>query len=261
MALPHNETMMTIGALASRAGVTVRAVRHYHAKGLLAEPDRDDAGYRRYDATAVVELIKIRTLAEAGIPLARVRELLHANAEEFAVAIADVDERLREEIRVRQRHRKRIARLAAGDALVLPREVVDFLDELRALGVDERIVAVERDGWIPLALHAPATVRELLQRKRSQLVQPPLVAFYLTLGRAIDQPCSDALLVELADETACYLDELTDARGVDYVAGNLEPSVVQLLDDLAVAAAPVTGRLRQLMAERGWSGWTRLERG
>ncbi|MFI9839163.1 MerR family transcriptional regulator [Nonomuraea sp. NPDC051941] len=68
--------MLTIGELASYAGVTVRAVRHYHAKGLLPEPERDHSGYRRYDAGAVVELIKIRTLTGAGVPLARVRELL-----------------------------------------------------------------------------------------------------------------------------------------------------------------------------------------
>lgn len=70
--------MLTIGQLASYAGVTVRAVRHYHAKGLLPEPERDHSDYRRYDAHAVVELIKIRTLADAGVPLARVRELLAA---------------------------------------------------------------------------------------------------------------------------------------------------------------------------------------
>ena len=75
--------MLTIGQLASYAGVTVRAVRHYHAKGLLPEPERDHSGYRRYDAHAVVELIKIRTLADAGVPLARVRELLDADEEEF----------------------------------------------------------------------------------------------------------------------------------------------------------------------------------
>src|SRR5207253_1241602 len=46
--------MLTIGELASYAGVTVRAVRHYHAKGLLPEPERDHSGYRRYGAAAVV---------------------------------------------------------------------------------------------------------------------------------------------------------------------------------------------------------------
>jgi DNA-binding transcriptional MerR regulator len=94
--------MLTIGQLAAHAGVTVR---HYHAKGLLPEPERDASGYRRYDAKAVVDLIKIRTLADAGVPLARVEELLHADDAQFASAVAEIDERLRAEIRERKRHR------------------------------------------------------------------------------------------------------------------------------------------------------------
>ncbi len=39
--------MLTIGQLAAYAGVTVRAVRHYHQVGLLPEPERDASGYRR----------------------------------------------------------------------------------------------------------------------------------------------------------------------------------------------------------------------
>ena len=35
--------MLTISQLAAYAGVTVRAVRHYHTKGLLPEPTRDNA--------------------------------------------------------------------------------------------------------------------------------------------------------------------------------------------------------------------------
>ncbi|EMD30237.1 MerR family transcriptional regulator [Amycolatopsis azurea] len=70
------------------AGVTVRTVRHYHHVGLLAEPGRDASGYRRYSAQAAVDLIRIRTLADAGVPLARVDTLLHARPAEFAAAIA-----------------------------------------------------------------------------------------------------------------------------------------------------------------------------
>ncbi|MEU0493131.1 MerR family transcriptional regulator [Nocardiopsis sp. NPDC006139] len=88
--------MLTIGELASYAGVTVRAVRHYHAEGLLAEPERDRSGYRRYGADAVIELIRIRTLARAGVPLSRVRELLRADREGFAAAVDDIDARLEE---------------------------------------------------------------------------------------------------------------------------------------------------------------------
>lgn len=231
--------MLTIGELAAYAGVTVRAVRHYHVKGLLPEPERDHSGYRRYDATAVVELIKIRTLADAGVPLGRVRELLQAGEDEFATAVADIDRRLQAEIRERQRHRERIARLTAGDSLVLPPEVVAFLDQLRALGVDERIVQVERDGWIPLAAHSPGRIPEWTARKRRQIADRRLVDFYLTLGQALDRTDDDPQLVALADKMAAYISEVADERGEDYVDdADIEPPIAKLLDSLAFATAP-----------------------
>ena len=253
--------MLTIGELASHAGVTVRAVRHYHATGLLPEPERDHSGYRRYDGGAVVELIRIRTLAEAGVPLARVRELLRADEEEFAAAVAEIDERLRAEIRQRQRHRERIARLAAGENLALPPEVVEFLDELRALGVDERIVQVERDGWIPLAAHSPERVPEWMARKREQIADPEFIGFYLTLSRALDRSDDDPRLVGLADELAAYLTRLADAHGEEFVDDvDLEPPFAELMDALAFDTAPPARRLIALLQERGWTGWTKLER-
>lgn len=48
--------------------------------------------------------------------------------------------------------------MAAGDSLVLPAQVVDYLARLRALGMSERIIGIERDGWILLAAHAPRQV-------------------------------------------------------------------------------------------------------
>ena len=88
--------MITIGQLAAYAGVTIKAVRHYHKRGLLEEPTRDSSGYRRYTAQHAIELVKIKTLAEAGVPLARVKELLAAGPDRFAAAIAEVDRTLQE---------------------------------------------------------------------------------------------------------------------------------------------------------------------
>ncbi|MFE6611603.1 MerR family transcriptional regulator [Amycolatopsis sp. NPDC057786] len=253
--------MLTIGELASYAGVTVRAVRHYHAKGLLPEPGRDHSGYRRYDAGAVVELIRIRTLAEAGVPLSRVRELLQAGEEEFAAAVTDIDKRLRAEIRQRQRHRERIARLTAGESLVLPQEVVEILDRLRAHGVDERIVQVERDGWILLAAHSPERVPEWAARKRERITDPPLIDFYLTLGQALDREGDDPGLVELADRLAVYITRMADERNEAYVGDTeVSPPFAELMDTLAFDTAPPARRLIELMRTRGWTGWTKLER-
>ncbi len=254
--------MLTIGELAAYAGVTVRAVRHYHAKGLLPEPERDHSGYRRYDAGAVVELIRIRTLAEAGVPLARVRELLQAGEEEFAAAVADIDGRLEAEIRVRRRHRERIARLASGDSLALPPEVVGFLDRLRALGVDERIVQAERDGWIPLVARSPERVPEWIARKREQIADPEFVDFYLALGAALGRSDDDPRLVELADRVAAYVTKLADERGEEYVGdpGGVEPALAELMDTLVFDTVPSARRLIELLKQRGWAGWTTLQR-
>lgn len=253
--------MLTIGELASYAGVTVRAVRHYHATGLLPEPERDHSGYRRYDAGAVVELIRIRTLAEAGVPLARVRELLQAEEEEFAAAVTDIDRRLRTEISRLQRHRERIARLACGDSLTLPPQVVEYLDHLRALGVDERIVRAERDGWIPLAARSPERVAAWVARKREQIADPRFAGFHLSLSQALDRADDDPRLIELADELAGYLTRMADQRGEDYVDDTgIEAPLAELMDALAFATVPPARRLIELLERRGWTGWTKLER-
>ena len=227
----------------------MRAVRHYHAKGLLPEPERDHSGYRRYDAGTVVELIRIRTLAEAGVPLARVQELLQADEEDFAAAIADIDKRLSAEIRQLQRHRERIHRLAAGDSLALPPEIVEFLDQLRALGVDERIVQVERDGWIPLAAHSPERVPELVARKREQMSHPQLTDFYLTLGQALDGADNDPMLVEMVDRTAAYLTQLAVEQGEDDVARRHRAIACRAARRIGVrhrSAGPPTDRATEL---------------
>src|SRR5262245_41075260 len=106
---------LTIGDVAAFAGVTVRAVRHYHERGLLPEPPRDARGYRRYDSQAVVDLIRIRALGDAGVPLARVRELLDADPDEFAQALAEIDESLERQIGEMERHRRAVAQLAGAE--------------------------------------------------------------------------------------------------------------------------------------------------
>ncbi len=248
--------MLTISQLASYARVTVRAVRHYHQVGLLPEPERDRSGYRSYDATAVVELIKIRTLADAGVPLAQVPDLLDAAPEQFADAVNEIDKRLRSEIRRLQRNRTEVAKLAAGDSLALPDEAVAHLEMLRDVGVSEAMIEVERDAWILIAAQWPEQMPAWIADKRQQFEDPRMVKLYQLLDpteMATDDPrlpeAAD-LLVELAEEWATRQqpDELDDR------------AFVNLLDSFANQFAPITDRLQELLAERGWSGWTHLER-
>ncbi|MGH1564196.1 MerR family transcriptional regulator [Mumia sp. DW29H23] len=263
--------MLTISELASYAGVTVRAVRHYHAKGLLPEPERDRSGYRRYDAHAAVELIRIRILADAGVPLSRVRQLLAADDDAFAAAVEEIDRRLRAEIRDRQRHRDQIAQLAAGDSLALPPEFVAYLDRLRELGFLERVIEVERDSWILIAAQAPEHLSTLMELKRQQIEVPEVRALYLDIGEIFDCAADDARLPALADRVVAFI-EATAAR-VETSEGRhaaldvrtddaewLTEELVALLDAAFVASFPSGPRLLELLEERGWTGWTNMRR-
>jgi DNA-binding transcriptional MerR regulator len=253
--------MLTIGQLAAYAGVTVRAVRHYHAKGLLPEPERDYSGYRRYDAKAVVDLIKIRTLAEAGVPLARVQELLHADEQEFGVAVAEIDRRLRREIRERQEHRRQIAKLAAGDSLSLPEEVVDYLDQMRAAGIPEALVEGERDGWILMAARWPEKVPAFMADKRAQLEDPRTVRLYQLIGELLESGPDEERLNAVADLIAEMSEQAAERGDLARQRDEMnDDSFIELIDSFASESHPLVQRLQELMAERGWSGWSRMER-
>jgi DNA-binding transcriptional MerR regulator len=199
--------MLTIGQLATYVGVTVRAVRHYHQRGLLAEPERDASGYRRYDAQAVIDLIRIKTLSDAGVPLVRVGELLEAAPEPFAQAITEIDEALCARIRELEEQRLRIAELVAGEGLFLPPEVVGYLDDLRELGVSDRTVRLEREGWILVAARAPEDTLEWAVEKRALLADPEFSRIYLTFDQAFGWDPDDPRLEELADAAMAYVGE------------------------------------------------------
>ena len=249
--------MLTIGQLAAYAGVTVRAVRHYHQIGLLPEPERDASGYRRYGATAVVSLIKIRSLANAGVPLSQIHQMLEADASTFAEAVQRIDSHLRDEIERLETSRKQIAQLAAGDSLALPPEVVSYLDRLREIGVSERMVEAERDGWILLAARWAERIPELMAGKFAQLDDPQLVRLYRVLSEIFESDAGDddPRVEEAADIMAGLAEQAYTSGEVGH-----DDLAFDLLDALAVESDPRAERLMDLMRERGWAGWIRMER-
>ena len=253
--------MLTIGQLASYAGVTVRTVRHYHQIGLLAEPERDHSGYRSYDTAAVVRLIRIRVLADAGVPLARVQELLDADPVEFARAVGEIDKALSADIRRLQNNRKRIAQLAAGDHLALPQIVLDYLDRLRGLGVGESYIEFERDAWIMLAGQDPTSIDAVIAEKNRHLDEDPdMTRLYLLLSTAPEWPPDDPRVVELADLVEYLRIRAIQTGEVQIDGTDQTDPVTTLLDAAMTESAPVARQLLTILEQRGWRGWNRLER-
>jgi len=88
---------MTIGKVASGAGVNLQTVRYYERRGLLPRPPRAASGYRQYDANAVARLRFIKRAQDLGFSLAEIGELLELRIEHGA-ACAAVEARAREKI-------------------------------------------------------------------------------------------------------------------------------------------------------------------
>lgn len=239
--------MITIGRLADYAGVTVKAVRHYHERGLLPEPGRDSSGYRRYTAQHAVDLVKIKTLADAGVPLARIKELLDAGPDTLAAAIAEIDQGLRDRIAGLRRTRDRLAQLRGGDRLFVAPEVAGYLDDLRALGVSERHLRLERDGWILMRTASPEDAAAWIAEKREFLADPEFRALCLEHDAAYDWAPDDPRLPALAARTRNWFaghHRRSETRPV----GN--PAMAELAaQSLPGVSSPAWDRLARLMAE------------
>lgn len=255
---PPEAGVLTIGQLAAHVGITVRAIRHYHQRGLLAEPARDASGYRRYNAQAVADLIRIKTLADAGVPLARVRQLLASDPAEFASAVAEIDQALHQRISDLEHLRRELAGLKAGERLALPAEVAELLDQLRSLGVSERTMTLERDGWTMLMALSPEQVPEWAADKNSALEDPRFRRLYLAWEQAYDWDPDDPRLVDLAAECTAWLEKQPPRSPPPQSDAEIS-AVSSLLSAQVGTASPAWLRLDELCQARLKSSGPSLE--
>ncbi|MBK1696740.1 MerR family transcriptional regulator [Rhodovibrio salinarum] len=66
---------MRIGEISDRSGISIRMLRFYEAEGLL-RPHRTEKGYRDYSQDDLEEARLIRQLAEAGLTVEAMHDLL-----------------------------------------------------------------------------------------------------------------------------------------------------------------------------------------
>lgn len=79
--------MITVGELARRTGVTVRALHHYDELGLVRPSARSAAGYRLYTDADVLRLHEVMILRELGLPLAEIGAVLASPAHDRAAVL------------------------------------------------------------------------------------------------------------------------------------------------------------------------------
>ncbi|MFC7306820.1 MerR family transcriptional regulator [Streptomyces monticola] len=130
----NDETLYSIGDLARRTGLTVKAIRFYADNGIVPPTDRTPSGYRQYDSDAVARLQFVRTLRELGIDLTTIRRVVDREASLAAVAAAHA-EALDVQIRV-LRQRRAVLKSAATRGST-PQEI-ELMHKLACLSEAER---------------------------------------------------------------------------------------------------------------------------
>lgn len=253
--------MLTISQLAAYAGVSVRTVRWYHQRGLLPEPGRDASGYRRYDSQAVIDLLRIKTLAGAGVPLARVAELLQADEEEFRTAVETIDAELGRTIAELQQRRADLAQLPSVERLCVPDEIAELLQLERTIGISERTIAMERDAWILLAAAYPEMKDEALHWKQVTMSSPEYQQLMVRMDQAYDWDAEDPRLDELARDCVDVMAEVYPPQAAaEYVENwTVDAARYQLVADHGQGGSPAWSRLNALVEklsrERGYPTW------
>ncbi len=261
--------LYSIGELARRTGLTVKAIRFYSDRGLVPPTDRSPAGYRRYDVAAVARLDLVRSLRELGLDLGVIRRILDneialsdvaaAHAEALSVQIQTL--RLRRAILTAVAERgstpeelnlmHRLARLSETERQHL---LDDFLDS--TFGPDPVFAGIRRtltaelpdnptseqlEAWVELAELSQqpdfrATVRQLAADYKPVDLRPNLVA-------RIREKVRPAL-----------------AGGIEPSSPEARPIVAAVVADYVAMVGPVpdeTVRLSELLQTANDSLWAR----
>lgn len=195
----------------------MKTVRHYHQHGLLGEARRDSSGYRRYGSADLLRLVRIRTLAAAGVPLAEVGPLLDADAEQFAAAFVDVERRLTERIADLIARRDTLRQLAHGDRLLLPHRALAILDRLTGLGFDPDYVASQREALVLARALAPKLFDIFLTQLEHRLDDPEFIDLtkrgWDAQSWEPDDPRINELAAALADNLLANREHLATPTG------------------------------------------------
>ena len=120
---------------------------------------------------------------------------------------------------------------------------------------------MERDAWILVAAQIPAQMPALMALKRAQIEDPAVTAMYLDLVEAVNWEADDPRLPAVADRLVAMFEEDAERWSEDQIADfDLDDELAELLDEVFVNAVPVARTLLRLLEQRGWTGWTKLER-
>ena len=195
---------MRVTQIADLAGTTPRAVRHYHRLGLLSVPPTVRGG-REYGVEHLARLLRVRWLADGGLSLRQVAEILASDPASDEPPVSPAEARRRRvlhDLRAArgtieaqrrsldeqaQRVDELIARVEAGQALApVPVALTRFYDAIEArvrdLEEDPEILRTERQilqvlGSLGMVPDSAVPFVEALDEKEIELCAQQVIGF------------------------------------------------------------------------------------
>jgi DNA-binding transcriptional MerR regulator len=200
---------LSISDIAGLAGVSTRAVRHYHSIGLLPEPARDSSGYRRYSSKDVIALVRVVRLRALGMPLPKIAERMGdatSGDGSLSEALRTLADEMDGEIAQLAATRDSLRRLAESETFDQPvKALTHALRGHGLLGPYDELRAGE--GWAAALLDAlhPQGMSGVLDQASGLLTDPAALAVLLRRFRRLSKAADDAEIDALADEVAAVL--------------------------------------------------------
>ncbi len=187
--------------IAELSGTTVKTVRHYHALGLLDEPDRKPNGYKQYEVSHLARILQIKRLTALGVPLAQVAAF-DANPDEQASAFEAIDAELKATVKRLQSIRRELATLSQPGASVdVPTAFARVAEGLR--GNDRVLLTIYAQLFSDGSMDR---VRQLLEANPSTALEEQF--------RDLPADADEATRQALAEEVARAIDSRGDTPPV-----------------------------------------------
>ncbi|MEU9636878.1 MerR family transcriptional regulator [Streptomyces tendae] len=271
MQLPVIPRRVKIGDAAEFTGTTPRAIRHYHAIGLLPEPERGAGDRRRYGYDDMIRLLWIRKMADVGIALEDIRTTFEpgtdieqslARLEESLAAQAAVIERQRAAVRNWRESGDPLGLLSpllAGRVRHLPPNSLRRSD-LDTLLVTERIfgplgAALQADRFIVLATRPELRAEDDRLTEAETALDDSIDPDDPRVEEIAEQWCAHELAVESAIEEA-GLDDTLDELAVHQPDQETDPedgepvmSAIQAIGKMPYDFSPARLRCMERAAE------------
>lgn len=224
--------------LADLVGVSVRTLRYYHQIGLLDEPRRTSSGYRLYDVDHVLQLLRIKRLANLGLSLDTVKTLLGDLGDRGSRDVLErLDHDLERQIQVLEGKRRTVrAILESGTPLDVLPEFAEYTDTIANNGTGEiDKLLLEVIGGIG----HPEEIRALRELMRLAMEEPYASRFHAL----------DARFQALGDPIGDFIGRRDDGQGDEQT---IEQTIERLANDYAEALEALRARFLETHEEIRW---------